>query len=122
MKLREYPAAIARAAEAVNSLDQQVAELKQEMSHLEGKAELVAAFETNLKNDTQRKARRFEILDASPDYQALQHQLIRLMNERSNAIAHLEYLRNQFSAAKLETRWAIAEKLLGLEVRELVGL
>jgi hypothetical protein len=38
------------------------------------------------------------------------------------AIAHLEYLRNQFSVAKLETRMAIAQQLTGLESRDLVGV
>jgi len=48
--------------------------------------------------------------------------LMRLMSEKGSAIAHLEYLRNQFSVAKLEARMAIAQQLAGAEVRELVGV
>jgi chromosome segregation ATPase len=122
MKLREYPQAIAQATEAVNYLEQQIAELRRSIAHVEGKADLIVAFETDLKNDNQRRARRFEILDADPHYQSLQTQFLQLTTEKSNALAYLENLRNQFSAAKLEMRWAIAERLVGLEVRELVGL
>jgi regulator of replication initiation timing len=122
MKISQYPAAIADAAQAISAIDQQIGEVRQEIAALEGKAEMVVAFETSLKNENQRKARRFEILEANQDHQQLQEQLLRLTTAKTNAIAHLEYVRNQFSVAKLEARWAIAEKLVGLESRELVGL
>ena len=48
--------------------------------------------------------------------------LIRLSGEKANALAHLEYLRNQFSVAKLEARLAIVQQLNDFEARELVGL
>ncbi|MBD0304750.1 MAG: hypothetical protein ICV85_22095, partial [Tolypothrix sp. T3-bin4] len=47
---------------------------------------------------------------------------MRLMSEKGSAIAHLEYLRNQFSVAKLEARMAIAQQLAGAESRDLVGV
>jgi septal ring factor EnvC (AmiA/AmiB activator) len=122
MKLNEYPPAIAQTAKTINALDRQIAQLRQDIAHLEGKADLIVAFETTLKNDNQRRARRFEILDADFSYQDLQLQLINLTTEKANAIAQLEYLRNQFSVARLEARWAMAERLIGLEARELVGL
>lgn len=122
MKLSRYPVAIAEAAQAVNALEQRLAELRLDMGRLEGKADLVVAFEVGLKNDNQRKARRFEILDQDAEYQQLQHLQTQIITEKSNAIAHLEYLRNQFGVAKLEVRWAIAEKLVGIDSRELVGL
>jgi hypothetical protein len=48
--------------------------------------------------------------------------MMRLSAEKANAVAHLEYLRNQFSVAKLETRLAIARQLAGSEALELVGV
>ena len=122
MRLSEYPAAIAQAAQAVNAGDQRIAQLRQELARLEGKADMIVAFEESLKNENQRKARRFEILQVDQDYQQRQDQLIRLTADKANQLAELERLRNQFSVAKLEVRWAIAEKLIGLEARELVGL
>ncbi|MBD2464700.1 hypothetical protein H6G89_27220 [Oscillatoria sp. FACHB-1407] len=122
MKLSQYPEAIAQAVKAVNTLDQRIAELRQDIAYLEGKAELVVAFETALKNDNQRRARRFEILEASLDYRELQLKLLHLTTEKSNALAHVEFLRNQFSVAKLEARLSLADKLVGIEARELVEL
>ncbi len=122
MKLNQYPVTIAQASQAVSAIDQQIAELRRDIAYLEDKADLVVAFESTLKNDTQRRARRFEILDANPRYVELQNRLLSLTADKSNAIAHLEFLRSQFSVAMMEARMAIAERLVGLESRELVGL
>jgi hypothetical protein len=41
-----------------------------------------------LKNDAQRKARRFEVLLVNQEYQKSMDTLIRLTAEKQNAIAH----------------------------------
>jgi hypothetical protein len=122
MRLSYYPDAIARALEGVNEFDQKLARLRQEMAYLEGEAELIVAFDTTLKNEDQRKARRFQILSSNPAYHTLQTQWADLTTERSSAVAQLERLRDQFNVAKLEARLAIVEKLSMIESRELVGL
>lgn len=122
LSLGQYPAAIAQAAEIANELDFQIAEVKQHLARLEGNADMVVAFEANLKNDNQRKARRFEVLQVNPEYQRAMDALTRISTEKANALARLEHLRNEFSVAKLEARLAIAQKLIGLDSRELVGL
>ena len=76
----------------------------------------------DLKNDAQRKARRFEVLLVNQEYQKAIDTQIQLTFDKGNAIAHLEYLRSQFSVAKLEARLAIAQQLSDFESRELVGL
>jgi len=122
MKMSQYPAAIAQAAQVVNELDSQIAAVSQHIARLEGNADRVAAFEQGLKNEDQRRGRRFELLCVNQEYQTAQNTLIRLMSEKGSAIAHLEYLRNQFSVAKLEARMAIVQQLAGAEFRELVGV
>jgi len=122
MKLSQYPAAIAQASQAVNDLDAQVAAVQLLINRIEGNADKIAAFESDLKNDSQRKARRFEVLQINLEYQMALDKLIHVNAERGNAIAHLEYLRNQFSVAKLEARLAIARQLSGTEALELVGV
>ncbi len=122
MYLSEYPAAIARAAQAANDIDERIGETRAHIARLEGNAEMVIAFENNLKNDAQRKARRFEVLQSNLEYSRALNTLLRLTAEKSNAIAELERLRNAFSVAKLEARLSIAQKLTGMESRELVGL
>ena len=124
MKLRlgQYPAAIAQAAQHVNELEQNIAEIRQHLARLEGNADMVVAFEAALKNDNQRKARRFEVLQVNQEYSRAIDALNRAATEKANALAHLERLRNEFSVAKLETRLTIVQQLTGLESRELVGL
>lgn len=122
LALSQYPAAIVQAAQATNELDYQIAEVKQHLARLEGNADMVVAFEANLKNDNQRRARRFEVLQVNQEYQRALDAVTRLTTEKANAMARLEHLRNEFSVAKLEARLAIAQQLTGLESRELVGL
>ncbi len=120
--MSQYPAAIVQAAQVVNELDTQIAAVGQHIARLEGNADRTAAFEQGLKNEDQRRGRRFELLCVDPEYQTAQNTLMRLMSEKASAIAHLEYLRNQFSVAKLEARMAIAQQLAGMEARELIGV
>jgi hypothetical protein len=122
MQLNHYPAAIAQAAERVNEIDSQLMAVQYQINRFEGNADRSAAFDMDLKNDAQRKARRFEVLLVNQEYQKAMDTLIQLTTEKANAVAHLEYLRNQFSVAKLQARLAIAQQLTDFESRELVGL
>ena len=122
MELNHYPGAIAQAAQQVNEVDSEIMAVQQLLNRVEGNADSRSAFDIDLKNDLQRKARRFEVLLTDREYQTATNTLMRLTAEKANALAHLEYLRNQFSVAKLETRRAIAQQLTDFESRELVGL
>lgn len=122
MKLNQYPAAIAVAAQRVNELDSQITAITQLINRLEGNADKVAAFEPDLKNENQRKSRRFEVLQTNLEYQRAVDTLIQLTAEKANAFTHLDYMRNQFSVAKLEARLELVQKLNDFESRELVGL
>ncbi len=122
IQLSHYPSAIAQAAQRVNEIDSQLMAVHQQINRFEGNADRVAAFEADLKNDSQRKSRRFEVLLTNQEYQKAMDMQMRLTGDKANALAHLEYLRNQFSVAKLEARLAIAQQLTDFESRELVGL
>ncbi|MBD1906861.1 hypothetical protein NDI37_05185 [Funiculus sociatus GB2-A5] len=122
MKLSQYPALIAQAAQTVNEIDSQLTAAEMVVNRMEASADKSVAFEPDLKNDNQRKGRRFELLMVNLEYQHALNTVMRLTAERANAVAHLEYLRNQFSVAKLETRMAIARQLAGSEALELVGV
>jgi septal ring factor EnvC (AmiA/AmiB activator) len=122
LQLSQYPTEIAQAAQRVNELDSQLMAVQQHINRLEGNADRLAAFDADLKNDNQRRARRFEVLLTNQEYQKAMDTSIRLTSDKANAIAYLEYLRNQFSVAKLEARLAIARQLTDFESRELVGL
>jgi hypothetical protein len=128
-QLNHYPAAlgaalvedIAQAAQRVNEVDSQLMAVQLQINRFEGNADRSAAFDMDLKNDAQRKARRFEVLLVNQEYQKAMDTLIQLTTEKANAVAHLEYLRNLFSVAKLEARLTIAQQLTDFESHELVG-
>ncbi|WGV26100.1 hypothetical protein [Halotia branconii] len=122
MQLSHFPAAITQAAQRMNEIDSQLMAVQQQINRFEGNADRAAAFDIDLKNDAQRKARRFEVLLVNHEYQQAIDMQMRLTVEKANAFAHLEYLRNQFSVAKLEARLAIAQQLTDFESKELVGL
>ena len=122
MKLSQYPSAIAQAAHTVNEVDAQLAAAHLVINRMEGNADKTVAFEQDLKNDNQRKARRFDVLATNIEYQRSLDSLIQLNSEKANAVVHLEYMRNQFSVAKLEARLSLVQQLNDFETRELVGL
>ena len=122
MQLSHYPSAIASSAQRLNEIDSQIMAVEILINREEGNADRISAFDSDLKNDAQRKGRRFEILLTNQQYQTAVNTLMRLNAEKANALAHLEYLRNSFSVAKLEARSAIAGAITDVESRELVGL
>ncbi len=122
LTLVQYPAAIAAAAQSLSEIDFQMGETRQHVTRLEGNAEMIVAFEVALKNDNQRRARRFEVLQANPEYDKALTYLNRLTADKANATARLEHLRNEFAIAKLEFQNSIAQRIVGIESRELVGL
>ncbi|WP_373693707.1 hypothetical protein [Limnofasciculus baicalensis] len=120
MNLSQYPAAIAQAAQTVNELESQIRAVQLNLNRLEANADKKVAFESDLKNDSQRKARRFELLEVNLEYQHAMNTLMRLTTQKANALANVEYIRNQFSVAKLEARLAIARQLGGSEIGDLL--
>lgn len=122
MNLHEYPYQIAEVAQQINALESEIAHTRNAIARLEGLAELEAAFSPDLKNDQQRRSRRFEILKTMDNYQPLQDRLIELAESKSNLMAELEKLRNLFTAAKLQMRFEIAQKLSGSEFGDFVGV
>ena len=122
LTLTQYPAAIATAAQSLSEIDFKMGETRQHIARLEGNAEMIVAFEVALKNDNQRRARRFEVLQVNPEYDKALTYINRLTADKANATARLEHLRNEFTIAKLEFQNAIAQRIVGIESRELVGL
>jgi hypothetical protein len=122
LNLNQYPQAIFKAAESVNNLEAEISRLRLQMSRIEGVVDEIIATDNTLKNDALRKSEKFVRLANHPDYPKLQDRLINLGQEKSNSLAYLELLRNEFSALKLSTRQEIAVRLAGVESRELLGL
>lgn len=122
MNLNEYPQAIFKAAEAVNNLEADIFRLKLQISRIEGAIDAAIATDSDLKNEALRKASRFIQLTNHLEHSTLQVRVIDLIQQKSNATAYLEMLRNEFSCLKLSTRQGIATQLEGVDSRDLVGL
>jgi Arc/MetJ-type ribon-helix-helix transcriptional regulator len=121
MNLNQYPEKIAQAQTFLNDLDSQIANFKQRIYEIEGWVDSQVA-SGEYRNDSHRKAARFEILQSKSNYQAMLVDLDKLKDARAKAAVELELARNQYSVLKLEMRMAIADKLIGLESREIAGV
>jgi hypothetical protein len=121
MNLDQYPGAIGATAQSLNELEAKLAPFRKQQSEWDNQADLQIAFDAELKNELQRKARRFELLDHE-EYGSVTAQVALLAQEKATALTTLEQLRNEFSVAKLQARQKIAEMLTAQESRELVGL
>jgi hypothetical protein len=71
------------------------------------------AFDTELRNDAQRKARRLDLMSTA-EYRKAVANLQMAQDERAEIDIDLNLLRNQFSVLKLEKREAIAIRELQL--------
>ena len=115
MNLNEYPQAIAKLQTQTTNfdlaIDQTQTVLKQIESEIDSAmpaAGVAIAFDTTLKNDAQRKAKRSELLDEHPNYWEQQEILAQAKAKREAVFIELCLRRNEFSVLKLERREAIA--------------
>lgn len=120
-KLSDYPLAISQAAQRIAEIDYELSAIRQLINTFEGNADTIVAADIKLRSESQRRARRFQLLQFNQEYQRALDMCTQLNIDKANEQAHLEYLRNQFSVAKLEAKFAIAQQLSGLERREYVG-
>jgi hypothetical protein len=109
MKLSEYPAAIAQLQRQILDLDQNIIGLAESVKIFEAEIDKTIAFDSNLRNDAQRKARRIELQQTDGDYYQASRLLKETKEKRELLAIELELLRNSFAIAKLERREAIAQ-------------
>jgi hypothetical protein len=109
MKLAEYPEAIARLQYQILDLDQRVISLAESVKVFEAEIDKQIAFDSTLKNDSQRKARRIELQQTDGDYYTASRQLLETKSKRDLLQIQLSLVQNQFSVLKLEKREAIAQ-------------
>ena len=112
MQVNEYPAAIEATACQVAQLEANITNLKLEVNGCELEADLTIAFDAELKNDNQRKAKRAELLTKDARYSNAQKTIIESSQQKACTQARLEALRNEFELVR-ETKAApldLAEK------------
>lgn len=111
MKLFDYPTAIAHKQRELLRTEQHVRRLQDILNRLTAEIDTTIAFDVELRNDAQRKAKRIELM-GSPEYQRAVANLLLAQDQRAEVDIDLTLLRNQFSVLKLEKRDAIATREL----------
>lgn len=111
MKLNDYPIAIAEKQRQLLQTEQHIRRLQDIINRLAAEIDTAIAFDSELKNDAQRKAKRLELMSA-PDYRRAAANLQITQDEWAEIEIDLNLLRNQFSVLKLQLREAIAAREL----------
>jgi hypothetical protein len=107
MELFEFPSAIAQNEIALSSQKKEIQECQDILDALNNEIERQVAFDADLKNDPQRKVRRFDLMQ-SEEYVKSATRLRNLQNGMTHVEIAARSLLNQFAVAKLEQREKIA--------------
>lgn len=111
MRLLDYPAAIAQKQRELLQAEQHIRRLQDVLNRLTAEIDTTIAFDTELRNDAQRKAKRTELMKAVEHRKAATN-LQMAQDHRAEIEIDLTLLRNQFSVLKLELRESIAAREL----------
>ena len=109
IKLADYPRFIADKQGQILRLDQNLRTLRENVAFCLSAIDRAIAFDGALKNDSQRKAKRAELMESDPDYIKVLTELRKVEDIRAEMDIELQLLRNEFSLLKLERREAIAQ-------------
>ncbi|MFN6460808.1 MAG: hypothetical protein RMZ41_003045 [Nostoc sp. DedVER02] len=108
MQLHDYPGAIAQLQYQLLNLNQQIEKISQSINRICNQFEAQVAFDPELKNDQQRKAKKTELIRQSGDYESLSSAIAKETFKRSQVEIQLEQLKSEFSVLRLLKREAIA--------------
>jgi hypothetical protein len=109
MNLSNFPHAIATAQQKLLNLGRDIAIVRNALLLEENSVDQTIAFSSDLKNDTQRKTAKTQMLQESTLYQALTKNLADLTDKYNRADINLQLVKNNFTVAKLEMRERIAK-------------
>ncbi len=107
---KDYPHAIAKRQYELLELNREIRRHTQSVNFFLASIDRQIAYDTTLKNEAQRKAKRFELMQKDSDYLAASQALDEATEKRDKLTVELDFLRNQFGILKLELRDAIATK------------
>lgn len=112
LQLNQYPDVMANLQYKVLKTDQQIRQLSESVTASTAHIDRQIAFDTSLKNEAQRKARRRELMESNNHYIAASIALRAAHDRHESLLIELQLLRNQFSILKLDRQEAIATKQL----------
>ena len=109
MQLNEYPQAIADLQQELLHIEQHLRQSRESVAFCLNAIDRAIAFNQELKNDQQRKAKRTDLMERDSDLIKSSTELKRLEDVKAELEIDLSLLRNTFSLLKLERREAIAQ-------------
>jgi hypothetical protein len=104
MNINEYPLTIAKIERQILSQTQAARRIQETINILHSKVEQAIAFDESLKNDSQRKSKKIELLNDIAEYQDCLNKLIEIQDKQKGLEIDLNYYRSQFTVKKLEYR------------------
>src|SRR5581483_6441550 len=104
LELRDYPELMAEKELALLRLDRQLSRAKSSLDSAVNEIEREIAFDENLKNDHQRRAKKHEMLTSQAWYEELTERIDLTETEVRRLTIELNLLRNQFTLEKLFLR------------------
>lgn len=108
MNISDYPQKIADLQRQILHADQQLRTLRESAIFCLNAIDKAIAYDSTLKNDLQRKAKRAELTESDGDYISAALALKHAEDFRTQKDIDLQLMRSQFSVVKLERREAIA--------------
>jgi len=115
MKLSEYPKTISDVSRIIFDLEEDFRFYQSRVGELDCQIEKIIADDASLKNEQQRKARRLDLTKRS-DYCEAVNQLQDVKVQIESLRIDLQFYRDSFRVALLETR----ERIASLEVNQSV--
>ncbi len=109
MKLSEYPRAIAEVEKELLRLVRDLRRVQEAINGAVNQAERAIAFDAELKNDAQRKAKRLELLALDKRYGSAMSMAVRMGDRKAELEIDLAFYRAQFSVLKLQVRDRISQ-------------
>ena len=114
MELNSFPKAIANLQTQIMYLDREIQQHKESIAFHLSSIDKTIAFNKELKNEAQRKAKRAQLIETDPDYTSALYKMRQTTEKREELAIELELHRNLFSVAKIEARAAVFERELNL--------
>lgn len=108
MNLAQFPKAIATLERQVLAMKKQLETLVNEVKAIEGEVDFKIAQDASLKNDTQRKGLKSQVLQADKNYQKLLQDLNILQGQKDEKEIDLRQKVAEFQVAKIEAQMQIA--------------
>jgi hypothetical protein len=105
--LTDFPKNIANAQLKLLQCDQVVRGMQRLYESEIGKIKSAIAFDGTLKNEQQRAAKQFELMDCE-ELRSITNMVAKAQDDKTVALIELDLVRNQFAVAKLQTRQDLA--------------